>query len=240
VRLGFQVLMGAHPRDPWSIDAPFAGRPAPRPIRVAAAPQPPGGPVDPAVSAAVRRAADALADAGYEVVEIAPPRYEEAVEVWARFIMGDLTSVLGQMGPMMGKDGLAFVDAFNKTVPPLASVADLSRLLTQRDGVARDWSMFLASYPLILTPTWTQLPFEIGFDLGDAGAAAVRTLMAPVTPANLLGLPCACAPAGRDEATGLPIGVLLTGGRFREDLCLEAAEAVEARLGLPTPIDPVG
>jgi amidase len=238
LRLGVQVLMGAHPRDPWSIDAPFAGRPAPRPIRVAAAPNPPGGQVDPTVSAAVRRAADALADAGYEVVEIAPPRYGEAVEVWARFIMGDLTSVLGQMGPMMGADGLAFVEAFNKTVPPVSTVADFSRLLTQRDGVARDWSMFVASYPLILTPTWTQLPFEIGFDLGDAGAAAVRTLMAPVTPANLLGLPCACVPAGRDEATGLPIGVLLTGGRFREDLCLEAAEAVEARLGLPTPIDP--
>src|SRR3981189_2052985 len=25
VRLGLRVLMGAHPRDPWSIDAPFAG-----------------------------------------------------------------------------------------------------------------------------------------------------------------------------------------------------------------------
>jgi amidase len=46
-------------------------------------------------------------------------------------------------------------------------------------------------------------------------------------------------PAGRDNATGLPIGVLLTGQRFREDLCLDAAEAVEARLGLQTPIDPV-
>jgi len=52
-------------------------------------------------------------------------------------------------------------------------------------------------------------------------------------------LPSACVPAGRDEATGLPIGVLVTGRRFREDLCLEAAEAIEARLGLPTPIDPV-
>ena len=28
------------------------------------------------------------------------------------------------------------------------------------------------------------------------------------------------------------------GQRLREDLCLEAAEAIEARLGLPTPIDP--
>ena len=63
--------------------------------------------------------------------------------------------------------------------------------------------------------------------------------MRPVVPANLLGLPSACVPAGRDEATGLPIGVLITGQRFREDLCLEAAEAIEARLGIATPIDPV-
>jgi amidase len=46
-------------------------------------------------------------------------------------------------------------------------------------------------------------------------------------------------PAGRDEGTGLPIGVPITGRRLREDLCLEAAETIEARLGLTTPIDPV-
>jgi hypothetical protein len=45
--------------------------------------------------------------------------------------------------------------------------------------------------------------------------------------------------AGRDEAMGLPIGVLITGRRFREDACLEAAEAIEARVGPTTPIDPV-
>jgi amidase len=35
VRLGLRILMGAHPRDPWSIDAPFDGPPLARPIRVA-------------------------------------------------------------------------------------------------------------------------------------------------------------------------------------------------------------
>ena len=35
VRLGLRVLMGAHPRDPWSIDVPFDGPPQPKPIRVA-------------------------------------------------------------------------------------------------------------------------------------------------------------------------------------------------------------
>ena len=63
--------------------------------------------------------------------------------------------------------------------------------------------------------------------------------MRPVVPANLLGLPSACVPADRDAATGLPIGVLLTGARFRDDLCLDAAEAIEQRLGLHTPIEPV-
>ncbi len=57
-------------------------------------------------------------------------------------------------------------------------------------------------------------------------------------PANLLGLPSACVPAGRDAETGLPIGVIITGRRLREDLCLQAAEAIEARSGVTTPIDP--
>jgi amidase len=47
VRLGLQVVMGAHPRDPWSMDAPFVGRALAGPIRVAVVPAPPGGSVDP-------------------------------------------------------------------------------------------------------------------------------------------------------------------------------------------------
>ena len=239
VRLGLQVLMGAHPRDPWSIDAPFAGKPLARPIRVAVVPAPPGGDVDPAVSGAVRAAADALANAGYDVVEACPPRYEEAVEVWARFILGDYRSVLDRIRPIMGAEGLAFLEAGYQATPPLADTAAMSGLFAQRDGVARAWSIFLATHPLILTPTWTQLPFEHGFDAASAeNVAATLALMRPVVPANLLGLPSACVPAGRDAPSGLPIGVLITGQRLRDDLCLEAAEAVEERLGLPTPIDP--
>src|SRR5262249_46991233 len=68
---------------------------------------------------------------------------------------------------------------------------------------------------------------------------ATMELMRPVVPANLMGLSSACVPAGRDDSTGLPIGVLITGPRLREDLCLEAAEAIEARLGVATPIGPV-
>ncbi len=240
VRLGLQVLMGAHPRDPWSFTAPLKG-PAPNGrIRVAVVAAPPGGTCDPTVSATVRRAADALANAGYEVVDACPPRYEEVAATWARLLMGDFASVLDQLMPLMGEGGKTFLATANAAVAPLTSTTDMSQLLALRHGLGRAWSQFMAEHPLVLTPTWTQIPFEQGFDAATAqGAAATVEMIRPVVAANLLGLPSACVPAGRDTATGMPIGVLLTGQRLREDLCLDAAEVIEAQSGLATPIDPV-
>jgi amidase len=174
------------------------------------------------------------------VEEACAPRYEDAVSCWTRLITGDFGAVLGLLSQMMGADATAFLNNFNEAVPPLADAAAWSHLMIERDGIARAWSIFMADRPLLQSPTWTQLPFEHGFDSATpAGTAATKELMRPVVPANLLGLPSACVPAGRDEGTGLPIGVLITGRRLRDDLCLEAAEAIEARLGVATPIDPV-
>lgn len=239
VRLGFEILMGAHPGDPQSFDMPLLGKPLARPIRVAVMAMPPGGSCNAAISAAVRNAADALSNAGYDVVETCPPRFEEAVAVWAKFLMGDFAAVLPQLLPFMGADGATFLNTINASTPPFKDAAEMSRLLIARDGIAREWSQFLATHPLILSPTWTQLPFEHGFDVATPqGAAETIEMIRPVVPANLLGLPSACVPAGRDVASGLPIGVLITGQRNRDDLCLDAAEVVEAQSGLVTPIDP--
>jgi amidase len=240
VRAALRVLMGAHPRDPWSIDAPFE-RPQPAtPIRVAVVAEPPGGSTYAAIAATVRRAAQALGDAGYVVQEACPPCYEDAINAWASFIMGDFGSVLDQMRPLFGADALTFLDAFNELARPPADRAAWSHVLADRDGIARAWSLFMSEHPLVLSPVSTQLQIEHGADKASKeGTAAIKAAMRPVVPANLLGLPSACVPAGRDESTGLPIGVILTGPRLREDLCLDAAEAIEARLGLETPIDPV-
>jgi amidase len=240
VRLGLKVLMGAHPRDPWAISAPLIGTAPTQPIRVALVAAPPGGSCDPVVSAVVRRAGDALANSGYDVVEACPPRYEEVVAAWARLALGDFASVMERITPLLNESAKAFWIACKGDSPLLASVSEMSELLMLRHGLGRAWSQFMADHPLVLTPTWTQLPFEHGFDSATpAGAAATVEMLRPVQPANLLGLPSACVPAGRDSATGLPIGVLLTGLRFREDLCLDAAEVIESHCGLVTPIDPV-
>ena len=239
VRLALSILAGAHPRDPWSLDAPLAYPRGSAAIRVAMLAEPPGGETDPKIAAVVRNASAVLRAAGYEVVEIAPPRYEDAITTWTQLLAGDFASMLDQMLPIMGKNAVAFYTAAASVVPPLDAAA-MSRVYATRQGVAREWSQFMAQYPLVLSPTWSQLPFEVGFDVASPDASRLTLgMIRPVVPANLLGLPSACVPAGRDDATGLPIGVLLTGRRLRDDQCLDAAEVIEAHLGLKTPIDPV-
>jgi amidase len=95
--------------------------------------------------------------------------------------------------------------------------------------------------PLLLTPALAQLPIQHGADTATPqGTAALQEAVRQAITVKLLGLPSACVPTATDHETGLPIGVLVSGPRLREHLCLDAAEAIEARLGLATPIDPKG
>ena len=53
---------------------------------------------------------------------------------------------------------------------------------------------------------------------------------------NALGLPAIALPVG--TGGGLPQSVQVIGPRYREDLCLDAAAALEDRGGVATPADP--
>ena len=102
---------------------------------------------------------------------------------------------------------------------------------------ARESSLFLEAYPLILGPVSTAPPFAVGHDIeGGEQALGVRDSMRLTVIANLLGLPAVAVPVGL--AAGLPQGVQLIGRRYREDRCLAAAQAIEDRLGVITPIEP--
>jgi amidase len=237
VRAGFTAIAGQHPRDPLSVPAVFADLdPGERPA-VAVLPEPPGGSTHPEVAAAVRRAADALADDGFKVTEAEPPGYEQAIELWGTILSADLRVMKPLLDQVMGVGGRQFLD-YGFEYLPAPDLAGWAAAHTARHGLARRWSLWYQEYPVLLSPVWSQPAFPLDFDIDSLdGAVATFELMRPVLPANLLGTPAAVVPAGM--ADGLPVGVQVMGGKYTELRCLAVAEAIERRLGLTTPIDPV-
>ena len=233
VRAGLFAIMGSHPRDPQAVDVPLAGPPLAR--RVALVPEPAGGATDPGVAAGVRAAGHALEAAGYEVEEIAPPLLEETYAAWTELMMTSLAVAAPLIVPLLGEDGRRFLEM--SMVDFAATPESLYAMHQKRFAVARSWRAFMEDHPLVVGPTWTQPPFEHGFDIRDAAAArAVNELFRFVLPANLLGLPAVCVPTGVTD--GLPVGAQILAPRFRDDVCLDAGEAIERELGVITPIDP--
>ena len=98
--------------------------------------------------------------------------------------------------------------------------------------------MFLQDYAVVLMPVSGELPFEDNLDLKDeASFERVWRAQMPQIGIPFMGLPALSV------ATGLvgrvPTGVQIVAGRYREDLCLAAGEAIEAGGTPVSPIDPV-
>ena len=73
---------------------------------------------------------------------------------------------------------------------------------------------------------------EANADLG--GDERVRSLfwndLRFMSSINVLGLPAAVVPVGL--VGGNPVGMQLISSRYREDVCLDAAAAIEAKVGV--------
>jgi amidase len=90
--------------------------------------------------------------------------------------------------------------------------------------------------PLVIAPIATQPAWKVGTDLDPEWGVGWLAALRMVVVVNLLGLPSVAVPTG--VADGIPQAVQIIGPRFREDLCLAAAEVIEVRLPTITPIDP--
>ncbi|HXU90115.1 MAG TPA: amidase family protein [Methylomirabilota bacterium] len=237
VRVGLAAMAARDPRDPWWAGVPLDGPPLARPIRVALAVDPARQSVHRAVAGAVRAAGLALAEAGYAVEEIEPPSVDGVAATWATLVFNEIRHMTL---PYIEKHG---GDELNRcTDLILAGIADVDlegymRALAERSRHIREWMVFMERYALVVGPVSAEPPFEVGFDVKDAETTA-RVLRAQrlLVAVNLLGFPAVAVPCGQSD--GVPLGVQVIGGRYREDLCLDAAEVIEARHGLPTPIEP--
>jgi amidase len=239
LRLALNAMCGPDPRDPNWVPAPLQGPALPQPLKVAVTTDPGGRGVDPAVAAGIKQAAQALSEAGYAVEEVDPPLVVEALELWANLVLCEIHNrVLPMIEPLASVDALTFLDHVSSLYPSWDLPAYIDGL-AERNRIAREWSLFQAQYPLVLGPISTSPPFAVGHDIaGQEQVGEIVNSLRLVTTVNLLGLPATATPV--QVVDGLPQGVQIIGPRYREDLCLDAAEAIEQKVGVPTPIDPKG
>jgi len=233
LRISLAAMSAPDHRDPWYVPAPLEG--PPREKRVAMCLNPDGLDPVPEVVAAVADAGKRLQDAGWIVEEIADtPSLREAAEIQTRLWLGDGYEAQLEMAEREGDPGaLACLRGVRAKVHPF----DLSKALTRRATLTREWFAFLDKYPVLLMPVSGELPFPDHLDRKDeASFARVWHAQLPQIAIPFMGLP------GLTVSTGLvgriPVGVQLVAGRYREDLCLAAGEAIEAGGTPSAAIDP--
>jgi amidase len=237
LRGAFGVIAGPTWRDPWTVPAPLHGPQLPRPVRVALVVDPAGQGTAEQVQEGVRKAAAALADAGYAVEEVEPP----SIEVAAKTLLVMLATPGIRQGwqelwsPLAPVDTQRFMAAFFDAAGDPEVLAAEQSFMT-RQALLRAWGEFQEEHPLIVAPICTEPPFEAGTDLDEGQVAETICTMRMAMAVNTLGLPAVAVPVGIGD--GLPQAVQVIGPRYREDLCLDAAAAIEDRRGTITPIDP--
>lgn len=233
LNLSMPAAIAHDPRDPFHVPMPWRGKPLQKPIRVAVSRDDFGFGLHPEVSTAIDNAASALSNAGYAVEEVEPPLAREAGEIGYRTLLGEVKTLLGPDIDRFGSETVqALFEEYHKVFPPFEG-DELIAMLGQRTHYARAWSLFLEEYPLVLTPFLLQPFFEAGRDTEgaegvlDALGRAHWSFVMSFTglPAGNLPTHVAMLPKGPQ-----PIGVQLAGQRWREDLIVDAMQAIEAEI----------
>ena len=233
LHLSMPALIAPDPHDPFHVPLPWRGKPLDGPIRVAVTRDDFGFGLHPDVSIALDRAASALSNAGYAVEEVEPPLVRETGEVGYRALMGEVKALMGDDIRTYGSETLNTIfDAYYAEFPPYEGAEELA-MMAQRTYYARQWSLFLEDYPLVLTPLLLTPFFEAGRDAeGPEGMRDALGHSHWSFVMNFTGLPAGNMPTHiADLQSGpQPIGVQIAGRRWREDLIVDAMQAIESEI----------
>lgn len=232
------VMIAPDAHDPWHVPLPWRGAAIEGPIRIAYTTETFDFDLHPDVAAALEAARHALTDAGYLLEEIKAPAMPDAGRIGYSALMTEVAALMGPDIERLGSDTLKAIFAEYYRFAPQIGHADHLRALARRTAFAREWSMLLERYPLVLTPFLPHPFFTPGRDA--EGAEGVREALASGVwsyAMNFMNLPAGNIPArlAMLDRGPVPIGVQVVGRRWREDLVVDAMVAIEDRLGALAP-----
>lgn len=231
VRLALEVMAQSSWQDPWHVPVPVAGPISAGPLRVALSYGPVATPPQPAVVAAVDAAGAALADAGYDVVAGRPPNLEEMAARWQALLSAEVRAGMIDLVREMGSEDVNHAIDWMLATAPELDLAGYITMLADRTRHLRAWQHFMEDTPLVLSPVSQEVAILAGDDVrSKQRMVEILSAQTMLVVANYLGFPAAAVPTGLTD--GVPVGVQILGPRFREDLCLDAAEVIEGSTGI--------
>ncbi|MBV9410095.1 MAG: amidase [Acidimicrobiia bacterium] len=226
--LALGVLAGPDGRDPWAAPVPLTD---PRTIdirslRIAVYTGDGITPASPETATAVEEAARALEKAGASVQAVRLPVADQAVELYTGILGGDggsgLRRVLEAVGTSEPSPLIANMLAFlSANVQPASEYADR---LARWDRFRLDALTFLDHFEVVLSPVAAVPALPHGTTFENINAFGY------VFTHNLTGWPAAVVRGGT-SSDGLPIGVQIACGPWREDRALAVASHLESVLG---------
>lgn len=229
-----KIMSRFSPRDPDWCPAPFMDWNGSGPVRVAKCIDIPGAELNASVIDGIHAAGEALADAGYSIEEAVPPGLDELWQLWIELTSSELRAfTLPHATPMISAGASQFLTNWTDLFEDCGHLGYMNGL-AKRKAIFREWCRFFEKYPLILGPVVGTQPFKIDTDI--ASKQDFKRILSgyPLTmSANVLGLPAVAVPTG--IANHLPQGVQLVAPRYHEPVCIDAAHAIEKRLGTITP-----
>jgi amidase len=235
LKLCLSVLSGRDIRDPRSVDVPLKGA-EPEERRIALVTEIPGVRIPPDTLAAVERAGELLAAAGFTVEQAAPPEVLRVGEIWHKLVATDLSVVMPMVEPVVSPALFGHVMRICRAAK--LDEASNNRIHEERSRLMRAWSGFMAEYPVVIGPSLIGAPWPLDADLDPkTGLDVLEQATRFILPGSALSLPVVALPMGLSN--GLPTGIQVYADLWREDLCLEVAEIIEEGVRMTRPIDPI-
>src|ERR1700689_3554630 len=163
IRIALHAMSGKDARDPWWVPAPLEGPAMPKRAALCLAPD--SLETAPEVKAAVIDAGKRLQRAGWTVEEIADtPPLREPAELQTKLWLGDGYEAQLAAAEREGDPGaLACLRGNKSKVFPFDADA-LSKTLTRRATLTREWLQFFETWSVLLMPVSGELPFADGLD----------------------------------------------------------------------------
>jgi amidase len=225
------LALALEPMSPGAAGAGAALRRDGPPPRVGMIADIPGLALAPVMARALGDAARALEEAGYAVEPVEMPDIVDSGKLALRLLMTELTQLVVPVARRIGSAEINwYFDTWINGMSPFLDADAYFEAIALKAAFADRWRRLLETHPIVLLPQRTDPLLEVDEDLRSAEhLQRVLRGYAPSATVNLIGLPSVVVPTGLGD--GLPTGVQVVAGPYREDRCLAAAAAIESSLG---------